>query len=223
MRGDPRRAWLPPAPAGWQGRVLAGAAAIAAVMLLVRVIAPSAPSMQAGEADALPVAALTPGATWNVTVEELCAGGGRQQRPLPPLVRHQVLRGYGMESVPADEYELDYLVTPELGGAPDAQNIWPQRYRSRIWNAHVKDQLEELLPRLVCEGRVPLRTAQRDIAADWIGAYKRYFATEVPLPRSRRLPADAVVGRRDDDVITYPVWRSGNAPALELISFSVSR
>jgi hypothetical protein len=96
-------------------------------------------------------------------------------------VRLAVVRNYGMEDVPADQYEMDYLITPELGGAPDARNLWPQRYRSRVWNASVKDQLEDLLPRLVCDGRIDLRTAQREIADDWVAAYRKYFHTSAPL------------------------------------------
>ena len=87
-----------------------------------------------------------------------------------------------MERVPADEYELDYLITPELGGAPSVQNLWPQRYASRTWNAHVKDQLERLLPKLVCNGSdlsadSPTRTSR----SNWIAAYKKYFQTDAPL------------------------------------------
>jgi hypothetical protein len=36
----------------------------------------------------------------------------------------------------------------------------------------------------VCEGRVDLRTAQRDIAADWVAAYRKYFKTGAPLKPS---------------------------------------
>jgi hypothetical protein len=142
------------------------------------------------ERDALPNAALTPGATWNVTAEELCADKVREERQISATVRHEVLREYGMERVPFEEYELDYLITPELGGAPDARNLWPQRYAARSWNAHVKDQLERLLPQLVCDGQLDLATAQSDIAADWIAAYKKYFKTDVPLPTQTRLMID---------------------------------
>jgi hypothetical protein len=83
--------------------------------------------------------------------------------------------------VPSHEYELDYLITPELGGSADRENLWPERYTSRTWNARVKDELEEMLPRLVCTGNVSLAAAQRDIATDWIAAYKKYFRTERPL------------------------------------------
>ena len=203
-------------------------AAIVATILLVRVVHPFGAGETgrlrfAAERDALPLASLTPGATWNVSVDELCAGGGREQRPIAAPVRDAVLRGYGMEHVTPDEYELDYLITPELGGAPHVQNLWPQRYGSRVWNAHVKDQLERLLPQLVCDGSVLLQTAQRDIAADWIAAYRKYFRTDEPLRIHAGLIDDSGFGPPDDGPITYPVWRPANAPALELISFSAAR
>jgi hypothetical protein len=33
----------------------------------------------------------------------------------------------------------------------------------------------------VCGGKLNLSTAQRDIATDWIAAYKNYFNTDKPL------------------------------------------
>ena len=53
--------------------------------------------------------------------------------------------------------------------------------RSGPWNALVKDELERLLPSLVCSGRLDLATAQRDMATDWIAAYRKYFRTSEPL------------------------------------------
>ena len=41
--------------------------------------------------------------------------------------------------------------------------------------------LEERLHTLVCSGQVDLATAQRELATDWIGAYKKYFHTARPL------------------------------------------
>jgi hypothetical protein len=134
------------------------------------------------EAGALPIAALTPGATERVTADELCAGRGPSREPIALAVRQAVLRDYRLEGLPEAEYELDYLITPELGGSSDRRNLWPERYGSRVWNARVKDQLELLLPQMVCEGRLDLATAQRDIATDWIAAYRKYFNTQTPLP-----------------------------------------
>jgi hypothetical protein len=176
------RRWLPPmSPARW-----VGAAAVAVVAFAVASVVPprtvDSPRLPAPiEAGALPVAALTPGATIEIDVRDVCDSTPRPAQDIGAGVRAAVLRSYGMESVPPDEYELDYLITPQLGGAPDARNLWPQRYAARMWHAGVKDQLEELLPRLVCEGRVDLHTAQREIAADWVAAYRKYFRTVVPL------------------------------------------
>ena len=152
--------------------------------ILMRFAIDERPSTAAAfvEPGALPIAALTPGATEHVTADDLCAGRGPSRRPVAPAVRQAVLRDYGMEHLPDADYELDYLITPELGGSSDRRNLWPERYGSRLWNARVKDQLEELLPRMVCDGRVELAAAQRDIAADWIAAYKKYFNTAAPLP-----------------------------------------
>jgi hypothetical protein len=102
-----------------------------------------------------------------------------------------------MEHVAEHEYELDYLITPELGGVADQRNLWPERYGSGVWNARVKDDLEELLPRLVCQGTLPLVTAQRDIASDWIAAYKKYFRTDRPIATNAgRFEDDGRAGRR---------------------------
>ncbi len=169
-----------------------------------------------GQGTPLPVSSITPGATWDVTAEDLCAGT-RHTRTITVAMREQVLNAYGMEHVPADQYELDYLITPELGGATDARNLWPQAYASPIWNARVKDELERLLPQLVCSQRLDLQTAQRDMAADWIAAYKKYFNTDQPL-RAHRGPA----GDDDDDEV-YAVADARPAPAVRLVSLAVLR
>lgn len=128
----------------------------------------------------LPVRYLTPGAVRAVSVTDLCASAPGDADDIPPSVRRMVLRNYGVHDVPDSEYELDYLVTPALGGAPDPQNLWPERYASPTWNAHVKDELEDLLRRMVCQGTLPLASAQRDMATNWIAAYKQYFHTRRP-------------------------------------------
>jgi hypothetical protein len=69
----------------------------------------------------------------------------------------------------------DHLISLELGGSNDIQNLWPESYRTEPWNAHVKDRLEDRLNDLVCAGRLGLADAQRSIATDWIAAYRRYF------------------------------------------------
>jgi hypothetical protein len=78
------------------------------------------------------------------------------------------------------DYEEDHLVPLDLGGSPiDPRNLWPQpRTSADGWNANLKDELEAILGRLVCSGRLPLADAQRAIAANWIEAYRRYVMGE---------------------------------------------
>ncbi len=64
---------------------------------------------------------------------------------------------------------------------PHLHILWPQPYTAPTWNAHVKDALEEHLHEMVCAGELDLSTAQRDIATDWIAAYKKYFHTDRPI------------------------------------------
>lgn len=131
-----------------------------------------------------PLHTATPGAVSAHTAAELCAGV-RPSRVVSDATRRQVLAQYRMEHVSADEYELDALITPELGGTADAANLWPQRYDLPVWNARVKDDLENLLPAMVCRGEVDLVSAQQAIAADWIAAYRKFFRTETPLTTDR--------------------------------------
>jgi hypothetical protein len=99
-------------------------------------------------------------------------------------LRQRVLQEYGIPNARPEDYEIDYLIAPRLGGTEDIRNLWPEPYRTRMWNARVKDALEERLHEMVCSGQLDLHTAQHDIATDWIAAYKKYFHTNKPLPLS---------------------------------------
>ena len=136
----------------------------------------------------LPDRRLTPGAVRPVTAAEACGGDLQSVPPADAELPRQVFAGYGIDYRRAAEYELDFLITPELGGAAERGNLWPQPYGATVWNAYVKDELERHLRRMVCTGALDLATAQRDIATDWIGAYRRYFDTSRPRRDYRRFP-----------------------------------
>lgn len=162
-------------------------AGLAAAMVTLVVLAGSgrlsqAPASHVLPAGTLPLAHLTPGATVDIGLDALCAGLVPPPPPIGHHIRAEVVQKYRMAHVPAEAYELDYLITPELGGATVAANLWPEPYEGLRWNALVKDHLERLLPRLVCAGQVDLQTAQADIARDWVAAYRKYFGTSTPLP-----------------------------------------
>lgn len=125
---------------------------------------------------------ITPGATLPVTKDDICVPGYSQKvRNVPADVKRQAYANYNIANHRAGDYEVDHLISLELGGSNSIKNLWPQSYRTQPWNAHVKDKLENALHDDVCSDRVDLRTAQQEIASDWIGAYKREFHTSVPL------------------------------------------
>jgi hypothetical protein len=136
----------------------------------------------AGGVFLLPRPDLTPGAAAPVALHDICGDDryGRTQ-PIVVAVHQAVFARYGAEYRRAAEYELDYLITPELGGVADPRNLWPQPFARTPWNAYVKDELERLLHQRVCDRSLELAVAQRELAADWISAYKRHFKTSVPL------------------------------------------
>jgi len=151
-------------------------------------------SYSTAEAGSEPVTRLTPGATVQVARAELCRNKSHASA-VPLVLQQQVFARYGVVDPKPDAYEVDYLITPELGGATDIRNLWPEPYFNTAWNARVKDQLEDRLHQMVCSGELDLSTAQRDLAKDWIRAYRKYFRTEQPLSQ----PADSEKPDGDDD------------------------
>ena len=74
------------------------------------------------------------------------------------------MAAYG-DSAAASHYEYDHLVSLELGGAPnDPRNLWPEP--GKIPNP--KDRVENRLHRDVCDHKITLIVAQRQIAKDWV-------------------------------------------------------
>lgn len=138
----------------------------------------------------LPDTRLTPGATRPVTASQICAGSGPVEATPPLRMQQAVFHEYGIDGAPPRAYEVDHLITPALGGTDDIRNLWPEPYTSTEWNAHVKDELEDYLHDLVCGGKLDLATAQRDMASNWIQAYKKYFHADQPLPHTSDLIDD---------------------------------
>lgn len=148
-----------------------------AVLVCAAVLAPSA---RAGE---LRDAALTPGVAdpavtqWNLQATVCMAGYSKSVRPAAQFtnaLKWRQIVEYGYADRDPRDYEEDHLIPLALGGAArDERNLWPQR-RDGDWGAARKDELEEVLYRMVCAGELPLATAQRAIATNWIEAWKHY-------------------------------------------------
>ena len=144
----------------------------------------------------MPDPKLTPGAILPVATGDICVPGySKKVRNVPVDVKQQVYAEYGIASHQPGEYEIDHLISLELGGSNSVKNLWPQSYRTQPWNAHVKDKLENELHDEVCAGKIDLPTAQHEIATDWIASYKKHFHTSLPLS-SADAPPSARGGRR---------------------------
>jgi hypothetical protein len=129
---------------------------------------------------ALPDPRCTPGARSPAVTQSdidstICVPGyTRTVRPRESITEPEKLDSmdaYGDTGSPHD-YEYDHLVSLELGGAAnDPRNLWPEPGRS----PNPKDRLENRLHELVCAGQLRLSAAQRQIAANWVAAYRRLF------------------------------------------------
>src|SRR5712691_9308542 len=129
----------------------------------------------------LPDPACTPGAidarvTTASAAATICTSGYTATVRPPVAVTDRIKRdqmaAYGLVGQPLSGYELDHLISLELGGAPaDVANLWPEPWTGDT-NAHQKDAVETHLKREVCRGAMPLAEAQRQIATDWLAVYK---------------------------------------------------
>jgi len=89
--------------------------------------------------EAVPDRNLTPGVTRQVTISDVCSMPHEDVvREVPTSLRHEILQEYGIASADASDYEIDYLITPGLGGAEDIHNLWPESYAAPTWNARTK-------------------------------------------------------------------------------------
>jgi len=120
-------------------------------------------------AGGLPDRACTPGAVLpSATKEQICVPGyAKNVRNVPEAEKLQVYREYGVSSHQPGEYEIDHLVSLELGGSNDVSNLWPEPAEPRP-GFHEKDRYENYAHAQVCNGQISLQDAQRRVAENWL-------------------------------------------------------
>ena len=94
-------------------------------------------------------------------------------RGVPAWLKRQGYAEYGITQFKTGNYEVDHLIPLLLGGSNSIRNLWSQSAKASPWNLYLKDALERKLHKLVCAGQLDLKTVQREIASDWIEAYKK--------------------------------------------------
>jgi len=127
----------------------------------------------------VPNPVLTPGVVDPAATKDVVCQRGYAGRPgvrhVTTSTKRKVFAEYGVDPKGRGApFEVDHLISLELGGSNDLKNLWPQSYVTAPYNAHLKDALEDRLHALVCSGRLDLATAQREIAGNWIAAYQAY-------------------------------------------------
>lgn len=125
---------------------------------------------------------LTPGVVRTTSRKAICEGGSTDQfRHTTELVKnkayalygidkHSPVGFFGMESPKPPLYEIDHLISLELGGADELENLWPQPYYMHP-GAREKDTVENWLHKQICTGKMEPQEAQRSIATDWYAVY----------------------------------------------------
>ncbi len=133
------------------------------------------PKLTPGEAD--------PQVTQANLATTICRSGySKSVRPgtgVTGPLKARVLHSYKLSYDPAS-FELDHLISLELGGAPGSEkNLWPEPWETKGARlvpkgrgAESKDKVENRLHDYVCAGRMQLADAQRFIATDWMSAPK---------------------------------------------------
>ena len=117
---------------------------------------------------------LTPGVALTNNASKVCVPGySKQTRNVPESVKKKVYAEYNIDPK-SDKFEVDHLISLELGGSNDIKNLWPQSFTTMPYNAHVKDALENKLHALVCSKKITMQEAQKEISTDWISAYNKY-------------------------------------------------
>lgn len=112
----------------------------------------------------LPDHAKTPGAVASTDMAAVCTSGHAEEvRHVSSSERNRIYLAYGIARGHRKGYVIDHLISLELGGSNDTQNLWPQ---PRV-EAKQKDRVEAELHADVCSGKIPLRDAQQRIARDW--------------------------------------------------------
>jgi hypothetical protein len=138
------------------------------------IFAPTLPTKNSGCAaiNDLPDPACTPGAAIpTATKDQICVSGySSTVRNVSASEKDAVFAEYGITSHAAGEYEVDHLISLELGGSNDIANLWPEAANPTP-GFHQKDEVENTLHSEICAGSIDLGEVQKNIATNWLQFY----------------------------------------------------
>jgi hypothetical protein len=131
---------------------------------------------QAPTAPMFPNPVLTPGDVLTSDAKTVCVSGyAASVRRVPESLKRTVFLSYGINKKLGEDWEVDHLISLELGGSNSIKNLWPESGVTQPLNYHVKDRLENAMHDLVCNGQITLEAAQKGIATNWALLYKTWL------------------------------------------------
>ena len=129
----------------------------------------------------LPDTKCTPGSTNpsvnQINIKNTICVPGFSKTIRPPVsytnpLKINLMHSYGFTDSRSN-YELDHLIPLSIGGNPKSvTNLWPEPGYGQ-YNFHIKDRFENYLYRSVCNGKISLDDAQKEIATNWIESWKK--------------------------------------------------
>ena len=119
----------------------------------------------------LPDPACSPGAVLTTNIKTICVVGyTKTVRDVPLSEKKKVFQEYSIPYSEHSNYEVDHIISLEIGGSNDISNLFPESYLIKN-GARVKDVLENYLHRQVCNGSMTIAEAQKEISSNWLYYY----------------------------------------------------
>lgn len=168
----------------------------------------------------LPDSTCSPGAVFTTDTSVICVSGyTKTVRDVPTSEKERVFAEYGIPWSLHSGYEVDHIISLELGGSNDISNLFPESYSIR-YGARVKDTFENYLHRQVCSGNLSITAAQQEISTDWLTyylAWKNDMAAPTP-------PIDVVIVTTSTATTATNVTPADTStPAYYTSSYSTSK
>ena len=119
-------------------------------------------------ASVLPDPACSPGAVLTTDIKTICkVGYTKTVRNVSTTTKKKVFQEYDIPYSQHSNYEVDHIISLEIGGSNDISNLYPESYKIQN-GARVKDTFENYLHKQVCAGKLSITDAQYQISTDWL-------------------------------------------------------
>lgn len=145
----------------------------------------------------LPDSACTPGAVLTTNTSVVCkVGYTKTVRDVSEATKKKVFAEYGIPYIQHSNYEVDHLISLEIGGGNDISNLWPENLKITDGSL-TKDKFENYLHSHVCSGKMTIAEAQKEISTNWL----KYYQDDTTTTVKKTTPPPA-------SVITPPIQNS---------------